>query len=152
MVSCPFRTLVVVYQMFTFITCLIWLMSGYCFHIYPPPLDASVQRYSFLKTNWIIQKGPPLYQIYILNRIISRGVTSFATGSHCGVWGRGWTTCLHLFLVSLCFYISRVLPVIFLLYILLWQNFFLHKVLCTTIVHIRSLNYFLSYYIRPRCI
>ena len=50
----------------------------------------------FWTTDWIIQNGPLLYQIYMLNWIISRGVPGFATGSPCGVWGRGWTTC-HLY-------------------------------------------------------
>ena len=36
MMACPFRTLVVLYRMFTFIMGLMWLMSGkYYFHIYP---------------------------------------------------------------------------------------------------------------------
>ena len=44
----PFRTLVVVFWMFTFIMCLIWLMSGYCFYIYPTPLDVSTHGHSFV--------------------------------------------------------------------------------------------------------
>ena len=35
--------------------------------------------------------GPHLHAIL---RIISRGVSGLATDSPCGVWGRGWTTCL----------------------------------------------------------
>ena len=35
--------------------------------------------------------GPQLHAIL---RIISRGVSGLATDSPCGVWGRGWTTCL----------------------------------------------------------
>ena len=37
------------------------------------------------------QKGSMLHAIL---RIISRGVSGLATDSPCGVWGRGWTTCL----------------------------------------------------------
>ena len=35
--------------------------------------------------------GPHLHAML---RIISRGVSGLATDSPCGVWGRGWTTCL----------------------------------------------------------
>ena len=42
-------------------------------------------------TGWTCCHGPYLHAIL---RIISRGVSGIATDSPCGVWGRGWTTCL----------------------------------------------------------
>ena len=43
--------------------------------------------------------------LHAKRRKISRRVPWFATGSTCGVWGRGWTTCLLYDgpLLSLCF-------------------------------------------------
>ena len=51
MVACPFRRPVVPYRMFTFIMCLILLMTGYCFYMYSPPLDVSV-GYSLLNNRF----------------------------------------------------------------------------------------------------
>ena len=73
--------------------CQIWLMSGWCFYIYPPPLGVSVHGHSFLNngldnTEW----DSLISDLYSKLRIISRGVLSFDTGSPCGVWGRGWIT------------------------------------------------------------
>ena len=47
--------------------------------------------FAFRITDWTCYHGPHLHAIL---RIISRGVSGLATDSHCGVWGRGWTTCL----------------------------------------------------------
>ena len=47
--------------------------------------------FAFRITDWTCYHGPHLHAIL---RIISRGVSSFATDSPCVVWGRGWTTCL----------------------------------------------------------
>ena len=67
----------------------------YCFYIYPPPLDASAQGHSFWTTDWIIcYVASIISNLHAKLRIIGRRVPGFATGSHCGVWGRGWTTCL----------------------------------------------------------
>ena len=69
MVAYPFRSLVVVFRMFTSIMCLIWLVSGYCVYIYPPTLDVSIDGHYFWTTDWIIQNGPPFYQIYMLKLV-----------------------------------------------------------------------------------
>ena len=47
--------------------------------------------FAFWITDWTCCHGPNLHAIL---RIISRGVSGLATDSPCGVWGRGWTTCL----------------------------------------------------------
>ena len=47
--------------------------------------------FAFQITDWTCCHGPHLHAIL---RIISRGVSGLATDSHCGVYGRGWTTCL----------------------------------------------------------
>ena len=49
--------------------------------------------FAFRITDWTCFHGPHLHATCIL-RIISRGVSGLATDSPCGVWGRGWTTCL----------------------------------------------------------
>ena len=46
---------------------------------------------AFRITDWTCCHGTHLHAIL---RIISRGVSGLATDSPCGVWGRGWTTCL----------------------------------------------------------
>ena len=46
--------------------------------------------FAFRITDWTCCHGPHLHAIL---RII-RGVSGLATDSPCGVWGRGWTTCL----------------------------------------------------------
>ena len=47
--------------------------------------------FAFRITDWTCCHEPHLHAIL---RIISRGVSGLATDSPCGVWGRGWTTCL----------------------------------------------------------
>ena len=47
--------------------------------------------FAFRITDWTCCHGPHLHAIL---RIISRCVSGLATDSPCGVWGRGWTTCL----------------------------------------------------------
>ena len=47
--------------------------------------------FAFRITDWTCCHGPHLHAIL---RIISRGVSGLATDSPCGVWGRGWNTCL----------------------------------------------------------
>ena len=47
--------------------------------------------FAFRITDWTCCHGSRLHAIL---RIISRGVSGLATDSPCGVWGRGWTTCL----------------------------------------------------------
>ena len=98
-------------------------------------------------------------------RIISRSVSGLATDSPCGVWGRGWTTCLlhdsplfgshfkmrvgmyvwsdisYMYYFLPLFTVSRTKPVIF----LRCNNLFIYQVLCTLIYRRRSLYSFLSY-------
>ena len=52
MVACPFRTLVVLYRMFTFIMCLIWLMFGILFLHLSTSLGCFCPR-TFKKKDWI---------------------------------------------------------------------------------------------------
>ena len=47
--------------------------------------------FAFRITDWTCCHWPHLHAIL---RIISRSVSGLATDSSCGVWGRGWTTCL----------------------------------------------------------
>ena len=47
--------------------------------------------FAFQITDWACYFGSHLHAIL---RIISRSVSGLATDSHCGFWGRGWTTCL----------------------------------------------------------
>ena len=47
--------------------------------------------FAFRITDWTCHHGPHLHAILM---IISRDVSGLATDSPCGVWGRGWTTCL----------------------------------------------------------
>ena len=97
-----------------------------------------------------------------------RGVPGFATGSPCGVWGRGWTTFLHIgvfgfqknnswyvilvwwrginshflliYLLSECVSLSPTFCLLFFLSIFLLWNSVLYKVLCAIIFHRRSLD------------
>ena len=55
------------------------------------PMMFSSADFAFWITDWTCCHGPHLHAIL---RIISRGVSGLATDSPCGVWGRGWTTCL----------------------------------------------------------
>ena len=48
--------------------------------------------FAFRIMDWTCCHGPHLHAIL---RIISRGVSGLATDPPCGVWGRGWTTCLR---------------------------------------------------------
>ena len=96
-------------------------------------------------------------------RLWSRGVSGLATDSPCGVWGRGWTTCLlhdsplfashfkmrvdmyvwsdisYIYNFLLRFTVSCIKLVIFLLY----NHIFIYQVLCTLIYRRRSLYSFL---------
>ena len=90
MVACPFRTLVVQYLMFTFIMCLILLMSGHCFYIYPHPQDVSAHGHSVLNNGFDNSKRATfILDLHTKLSIISRGILGFATGSPCDVWSRG---------------------------------------------------------------
>ena len=55
------------------------------------PRMFSSTDFAFWITDYTCCHGPYLHAIL---RIISRGVSGLATDSPCGVWGRGWTTCL----------------------------------------------------------
>ena len=117
--------------------------------------------FAFRITDWTRYHGPHLHAIL---RIISRGVSGLATDSPCGVWGRGWTTCLlhdspffgshfkmrvgmevlsdnsYIYYFLPRFTVSCMKLVIFLLY----NNLFIYiHVLCTLIYRRRSLYSFL---------
>ena len=115
---------------------------------------------AFRITDWTCCHGPHLHAILT---IISRGASGLATDSPCGVWGRGWTTCLlhhsplfgshfkmrvgmqvwsDISYINYCFprfTVSCMKLVIFLLY----NNIFIYQVLCK--VTYRSLySFFLN--------
>ena len=69
-----------------------WLLClGCCFYFNHLPRMFLSTDFAFRITNWTCCHGPHLHAIL---RIISRGVSGLATDSPCGVWSRGWTTCL----------------------------------------------------------
>ena len=69
-----------------------WLLClGYCFYFNHLHMMFLSTDFAFRITDWTSCHGPHLHAIL---RIISRGVSGLATDSPCGVWGRGWTTCL----------------------------------------------------------
>ena len=73
----------------------IWFIYQYCSHIYPPPLHVSAHGHSFLNNEFDNTKWASfISDLHAKLRILSRGVTGFATDSPWGVWCRGWTTCL----------------------------------------------------------
>ena len=116
--------------------------------------------FAFRIPDWTCCHGPHLHAIL---RIISRGVSGLATDSPCGVWGRGWATCLlhdsplfgshfkirvsmyvwsdisYIYYFLPLFTVSCMKPVIF----LLCNNLFIYQVLCTLIYRRRSLYSFL---------
>ena len=71
--ACSFRTLAVLYQMFTFITCLL-LMCGYCFYIDPLPFYFSTQGHSFLNNGLDTEWASFVSYLHTKLRIMSRGV------------------------------------------------------------------------------
>ena len=118
--------------------------------------------FAFRITDWTCCHGPHLHAIL---RIISRGVSGLAPDSPCGVWGRGWTTCLlhdsplfgshfkmrvgmsvwsdisYIYYFLPLFTVSCMKPMIF----LLCNNLFIYQVLCTLIYRRRSLYSFFLY-------
>ena len=116
----------------------------------------------FRITDWTCCHGPNLYAIL---RIIGRGVSGSATDSPCGVWGRGWTTCLlhdsplcgsH-FKMRVGMYVWIDISYIYYYFLprftgfmhetsdfLLYNNLFIYQVLCRLIYSKRSLYSFLS--------
>ena len=98
--------------------------------------------------------------LHAILRINSRGVSGLATDSPCGVWGRGWTTCLlhyspifgshfkmrvGMWVWSDIYYFLPRLTVscMKLVIVLLYDNLFIYQVLCTLICRRRSLYSFL---------
>ena len=148
-------------------------MSGYCFYIYPPPLGVSDHGHSSWTTDWIIQNRPHLHQIYILNLgltagelqalqlilLLALGAVDEPLDSPLSVFGfQKWQlVCtfgtveriifmillLSISCLSVILHSPRVAFYFFPFYILLWNNFLLYKVLCTTIFHRHSLDSFL---------
>ena len=71
-----------------------WLLClGCCFYFNQLPRMFLSTDFAFRITDWTCCHGPHLHAIHVL-RINSRGVSGLATDSPCGVWVRGWTTCL----------------------------------------------------------
>ena len=117
----------------------------------------------FLSTDFAFRTSCHGPHLHATLRIISRGVSGLATDSPCGVWGRGWSTCLlhnslllgshfkirvgmqvssdisYIYHFLPLFTVSCMKPVIF----LLCNNLFIYQVLCTLIYRRRSLHSFL---------
>ena len=83
MVACSFWTLVVLYPVFTFNMCLIWLMFWILFLHLSTSLGCFCPR-----------TISHISDLHNKLRILSRSVSGFITGSPCCVWGRRWTTCV----------------------------------------------------------
>ena len=60
-------------------------------HVFSSKKQSKSLYVVFRITDWTCCHGPHLHAIL---RIISSGVSGLATDSPCGVWARGWTTCL----------------------------------------------------------
>ena len=75
---------------------LVWhdLCIGYCFCISASQGCFCPQK--VFSKNWLDRLTRTSFIIYLYTKltIISKGVPGLATDSPCGVWGRGWTTCL----------------------------------------------------------
>ena len=95
-VACPSRTLVVLYRMLTIFTRYILtnVWDAVFTFIHLPRMflstDLPFANNGLNKMPWTSY----ISYLHAILRIISRGVSGLATGSPCGVWGRGWTTCL----------------------------------------------------------
>ena len=161
-VAGPSRALVVLYRMLTIFACyVLTFMFGMLFLFLATSHRMFLSTdFAFRTTDWTCCHGPHLHAIL---RIISRGVSGLVTDSPCGVWGRGWTTCLlhdspffgshfkmkvgllvwndisYIYYYLPLFTVSCMKPVIFLLCI----NLFIYQVLCTFIYRRRSLYSFL---------
>ena len=88
-----FRALVVLYRMLTIFACYvfdIYVWDAVSIFNHLPRMFLSTD-FAFRITDWTCCHGPHLHAIL---RIIGRGVSGLATDSPCGVWDRGWTTCL----------------------------------------------------------
>ena len=57
-------------------------------------LDVSTPGHSPWISNWICYLGTRYLMVTFPTRIFYREVPEFATDCPCGVWCRGWTTCL----------------------------------------------------------
>ena len=92
-VACPSRALVVIYLMLTLFACYVLTYVWDAVYIFNHlPMMVFVHGLCF--SNSVLNKLPWTSYLYAIPRIISRGVSGLATDSPCGVWGRGWTTCL----------------------------------------------------------
>ena len=92
-VACPSRALVVLYRMLTIFACYVfdfYVWDAVSIFNHLPRMFLSTD-FAFRITDWTCCHGPHLHAIL---KVISRGVSCLATDSPCGVWGRGWTTCL----------------------------------------------------------
>ena len=138
------------------------LCLGCCFYFNHLPRMFLSTDFAFWITDWTCCPGPHLHAIL---RIISRGVSGLATDSPCGVWGRGWTTCLlhdsplfgshfkmrvgllvwsdisYIYHFLPLFTVSCIKPMMF----LLCNNLFIYQVLCTLIYRRRSLLFLIKW-------
>ena len=92
-VACPSRALVVLYRMLTIFACYVfdfYVWDAVSIFNHLPKVFLSTD-FAFRIKDWTCCHGPHLHAIL---RIITGGVSGLATDSPCGVWGRGWTTCL----------------------------------------------------------
>ena len=73
-----------------------WLLFGVLFLFLTTSLGCFCPRTLQIVQSVIngLNKLPWTSYLHAILRIISKGVSGLATDSPCGVWGRGWTTCL----------------------------------------------------------
>ena len=105
--------------------CLIWLISGYCFFIYPPPLDVSTHGHSFVNNG--LDKNREwasfISDLYTKLRIISQGscrLCNWFSLRRLGPWMNHlplvwWSAFRSLFLKNNSWYVI----------LLLWRGFYL---------------------------
>ena len=91
--DCPSRALAVLYRMFTIFACYVLTYVWDAVSILTTSLGCFfVHRLCF--SNNGLNKLPWTSYLHAILRIISRGASGLVADSPCGVWGRGWTTCL----------------------------------------------------------
>ena len=91
-VACPSRALVVLYRMLTIFACYVLTYVWDAVSILTTSLGCFFHGICF--SNNGLNKLPWTSYLHVILRIISRDVSVLATDFPCGVWGRGWTTCL----------------------------------------------------------
>ena len=136
------------------------LCLGCCFYFQPLPYGVFFVHGLCFSNNGL-NKLPWISYLHAILRIISRGVSGLATDSPCGVWGRGWTTCLlddssvHF---KMSWYASLQWDFIYFIlfpasvngfmhetndFFKIYNNLFIHQLLCRLIYRRHSLYSFL---------